>query len=275
MSREGVVSVAAMWHLSPTFQEHLNRLRHAELDMVREWLQPCKKVLEIGGGSGYLASVLASWGCEITCLDLPGSGTGMVRRFPVQEYDGRHLPFPDGQFDVVFSSNVLEHVEALDELLAETRRVLKPHALAVHFMPSSAWRWWTSVAHYFYVVRLGCWILARLHKNWHETPAGMQQGRPGKGIRLQDCWSVIRRSMWAGAHGTYPNAFVELYTFTMRRWLQVFETNGFCPVQVRPTRLFYTGCALLPKWSLDTRSRLSTILGSACNIYVLRPAPKT
>jgi 2-polyprenyl-3-methyl-5-hydroxy-6-metoxy-1,4-benzoquinol methylase len=192
-----MVSVAAVWHLSPNFQEHLDRLRHAELDMVREWMKPCKRVLEIGGGSGYLASVLASWGCEITCLDLPGSATGMVRRFPVQEYDGRHLPFPDGQFDVVFSSNVLEHVEALDELLAETRRVLNPDGVAVHLMPSSAWRWWTSVAHYVYVVRIACWVLARLPKSSRETSTGVEQARPEKDIKLRDCWSVIRRAMWA------------------------------------------------------------------------------
>jgi len=273
MSRENMVSVAAMWHLSPKYQEHLDRLRHAELDMVREWIKPYKKVLEIGGGSGYLASVLSSWGCEITCLDLPGSGSGIIRHFPVQEYDGRHLPFPDGQFDVVFSSNVLEHVEALDELLAETRRVLNPDGVAVHFMPSSAWRWWTSVLHYVYVLRSAWWILVGLRKGWPETSNEVQQARPRNDIRLHDCWALIRRVMWAGAHGAFPNAFVELYTFTMRRWLHVFETNGFCPVQVRPNRLFYTGCALLPKWSLDTRSRLSRILGSACHIYVLRPAP--
>jgi hypothetical protein len=35
-----MVSVAAVWHLSPNFQEHLDRLRHAELDMVREWMKP-------------------------------------------------------------------------------------------------------------------------------------------------------------------------------------------------------------------------------------------
>jgi SAM-dependent methyltransferase len=197
----------------------------------------------------------------------------MVRRFPVQEYDGRHLPFPDGQFDVVFSSNVLEHVEALDELLAETRRVLNPDGVAVHLMPSSAWRWWTSVAHYVYVVRIACWVLARLPKSSRETSTGVEQARPEKDIKVRDCWSVIRRAMWARAHGAFPNAFVELYTFTARRWIQVFETNGFCPVQIRPTRLFYTGCGLLPKWSLGTRSRLSRILGSACHIYVLRPAP--
>ncbi len=43
------------------------------------------------------------------------------------------LPFPDGEFDVVISDQVLEHVEA-DPFAAieETRRVLKPNGVAVH-----------------------------------------------------------------------------------------------------------------------------------------------
>jgi SAM-dependent methyltransferase len=272
ISREGIVSRAAVWRLP---DKHLESLRYAELDMVRGWMKPSKKVLEIGGGSGYLASVLASWGCEITCLDIPGSARGMVRRFPVQEYDGRHLPFSDGHFDVVFSSNVLEHVDALDELLAETRRVLKPDGVAVHLMPSSAWRWWTSVVHYAYVMKCACKILTHLGKGCLKTSTGVQQGGPGKEIQVYSFWAIIKRVMSAGAHGAFPNAIVELYTFSTRRWLHVFETNGFYPVQVRPNRLFYTGCALLPKWSLESRSSLSRILGSAGYIYVLRPAPKT
>jgi SAM-dependent methyltransferase len=41
-------------------------------------------------------------------------------------YDGRSLPFPDGHFDSIFSSEVFEHIFNLPEILPELKRVLKP-----------------------------------------------------------------------------------------------------------------------------------------------------
>jgi SAM-dependent methyltransferase len=40
-------------------------------------------------------------------------------------YDGKTLPFPDGHFDSVFSSEVFEHLFNLPEILDELHRVLK------------------------------------------------------------------------------------------------------------------------------------------------------
>ncbi len=39
------------------------------------------------------------------------------------------LPFPDGSFDFVFSSNAFHHISALDSALFEMRRVLRPGGL--------------------------------------------------------------------------------------------------------------------------------------------------
>lgn len=41
-------------------------------------------------------------------------------------FDGLHLPFADGEVDVVFCKQVLEHVEQPHELLLDVARVLRP-----------------------------------------------------------------------------------------------------------------------------------------------------
>src|SRR5712692_6234620 len=135
------------------FQSHVERLRKAEIGLVKDWFKPGMRVLEIGGGNGYQASFIASWGCEVHSIDLPQAQAERVHYYPVQEYDGKHLPYSNANFDLVFSSNVLEHIGPLGDMLQEIRRVLKPCGLTVHILPSPAWRLWTSAAHYLFLVK--------------------------------------------------------------------------------------------------------------------------
>jgi SAM-dependent methyltransferase len=53
--------------------------------------------------------------------------------------DARHLPFPDTTFDVVFSYSVLQHLAptAVEAVIAECARVLKPGGVALHQLPNS------------------------------------------------------------------------------------------------------------------------------------------
>jgi len=124
------------------------RICAAELERARQYFPSAAKVLEIGGGRGYQAAILASWGMDVTSLDIAGAAA----HHPVQVYDGQRIPFPGRSFDAVFSSNVLEHVEDVEALLGEAARVLKARGVMVHVLPSATWRWWTSVAHYVWVV---------------------------------------------------------------------------------------------------------------------------
>lgn len=50
-------------------------------------------------------------------------------------YDGVHLPFPDGSFDIVLSTQVLEHVFTPDAFLCEIGRVLRPGGRLILSVP--------------------------------------------------------------------------------------------------------------------------------------------
>ena len=45
---------------------------------------------------------------------------------------GEQLPFPDESFDIAYCCDVLEHVDDLDRVLAETSRVLKPGGIYLY-----------------------------------------------------------------------------------------------------------------------------------------------
>ncbi len=45
---------------------------------------------------------------------------------------GEQLPFPDGSFDIAYCCDVLEHVDDLERVLAETSRVLRPGGIYMY-----------------------------------------------------------------------------------------------------------------------------------------------
>jgi SAM-dependent methyltransferase len=241
----------------------LHFLRADELDRLVRYLTPGSRVLELGAGTGYQAAHLKERGFQVEAIDLPGSSLATSRVHPVLDYDGRHIPFPDASFDVVFSSNVLEHVRDVPAMLAETRRVLKPGGSAVHAMPSTTWRLWTTLAGPVDAVPF---LLSVATGRWVPPKRAVPQSR-----LLEFAKGCVTRFAPL-PHGEGGNAFTELRRFSKESWLQVFEENDFEVVTAEPMGLFYTGWFLLGhRWSIESRRRASSVLGSACIVYVVRP----
>lgn len=245
-------------------ERHLERLRRHEIEIVQDWFQPGMRVLDLGGGSGFQASVLASRGCEVLSIDLADRPPSPHVYYPVQAYDGHHIPAPDASFDVVFSSNVLEHIQPLAPILDETRRVLKPEGLAVHIVPSAGWRFWTCITHFPYLMKIVLGLQpAPKRVSPASTPASRRLDRNALTKALKYVFPLF-------PHGEYPNALVEFYYFRRDRWIRVFERNGFDVRHAMGNRIFYTGYELLPNLPLRTRQRLAQRLGSACHVFILQ-----
>lgn len=85
-------------------------------------------LLDVGGGTGYLASQLADLFSRIVIVD---SSAGMLsvatqRDLQTCQASALALPFAPGQFDVVLCSDALHHIKQADQAIAEMYRVLKP-----------------------------------------------------------------------------------------------------------------------------------------------------
>jgi SAM-dependent methyltransferase len=248
--------------------EFLHVIREYEYTKIVKRFSPGVRILEIGGGTGYQAKRLTEDGFIVDSIDIRDSNYAGQLEFPVQPYDGRNIPFSDGSFDVVFSSNVLEHVLDLPYLQAEMKRVLKPGGYCVHLMPTGAWRFWTNVAHYTELLQRLFGLAPRL------IPKGFSKHA------LSDALSVLR--LMAGTakhyavvprHGETGNALSEIVTFSSRHWKRHFAKQLFTINEATPVGLFYTGHMVLgPRLSLSARQKLAKWLGSACVIYVVRPA---
>ncbi|HPJ17463.1 MAG TPA: class I SAM-dependent methyltransferase [Candidatus Woesebacteria bacterium] len=83
-----------------------------------------KKVLEVGGGNGYISQFLNPL-CDLTVLDI--SEHELANNPAKTKVCGSayQLPFEPNSFDIVFCSNLLHHLNFPQKALAEMRRVSK------------------------------------------------------------------------------------------------------------------------------------------------------
>ena len=206
------LSVAHAGASLPRSGDWVGDVRNVELARIREFLPSWGRVLDFGAGAGHQALRLQELGFEVEAVDLDSSSPLEKRVFPVRGYDGGTLPFADAQFDIVMSSNVLEHVEFLSQILAELSRVLKPDGRMLHIMPSASWRLWTTLAEFPAAPR-------NLVRGLRSGPTG-RRAQAGMS-RLQ--WTLMQlawpiRPFLFRPHGTGGSAVTELWTFSRSSW---------------------------------------------------------
>jgi SAM-dependent methyltransferase len=124
-------------------------VRTVYLDLKKAFKETAGKVLEIGCGLQPYRHLL-SHQTEYYALDWEGSDDYFAYRAKdVLYYDGTKFPFKDGIFNLVFHTEVLEHVYHLGPFLSECYRVLAkdgqmlftvPFAARTHYIPYDYWR---------------------------------------------------------------------------------------------------------------------------------------
>jgi ubiquinone/menaquinone biosynthesis C-methylase UbiE len=96
-------------------------------------------VLNIGVGSGFLEQHLVSKGWRVRSLDPTESAIQKLRQMGIEADMGfiEALPYEDDTFDVVFCSEILEHLSAgqIKTGLKESFRVLKPGGYLIGTVP--------------------------------------------------------------------------------------------------------------------------------------------
>jgi len=140
-------TLASMVGVTGRTPDDLRRFDHAYLDFYPYLLEyvPAdlggNRVLEVGLGYGTLGGVLVDRGAAYTGVDIARGPVEMMgHRIALagrsQECDARQasaleLPFPDAEFDSVYSIGCLHHTGDLARAVTEVRRVLRPGGRAV------------------------------------------------------------------------------------------------------------------------------------------------
>lgn len=99
------------------------------------------RALDIGCGDGQFSGLLADAAMTVTGADVAEAALARARarhpglRFVRVPFDGE-LPFEDGDFELVWASEVIEHVADTARWLSEIRRVLAPRGRLLLTTPS-------------------------------------------------------------------------------------------------------------------------------------------
>jgi SAM-dependent methyltransferase len=248
--------------------EHLRTIRDAEIDRFTCMFSPGARILEIGAGTGQQALALSQRGFDIVAIEMPDSNYKDARVFPVLEYDGKHIPLNDANVDIVFSSNVLEHVPDLHQMNREIRRVLKPNGYCVHVMPTHSWRFWTTASAFPDAFLYAATLKSQLLPRWTSGSSIIKQLAPG-------WWGVVQhlsRPFRQTRHGERGNLISETWLFHPSWWRRAFKADGFEIIRDFPMGHFYTGNMVLgSRLRMESREKLAKVLGSACHLFQVRP----
>jgi SAM-dependent methyltransferase len=120
------------------------------LPLADEWLAGRRRVLDIGTGEGQLARRLAADGIEVVGIDPTANQiVEAARRGGGPRYlraGAASLPLARGSFDAAVACLVFEHIDDVDEAIAEVARVLAPGGRFMLFLnhpllqtPGSGW----------------------------------------------------------------------------------------------------------------------------------------
>lgn len=142
------------------------------MDFQRFPVSPGDRILDMGCGAGRHAFELYRRGADVVAFDLDQDELdGVQKMFAAMRFEGEapedataetvqgdalDLPFPDGTFDKIIASEVLEHIPDDMAAMAELRRVLKPGGQLAVTVPS-------------WLPERICWALS---EDYHTAPGG-------------------------------------------------------------------------------------------------------
>ena len=178
-----------MWPRTETGEKkHRKRKRELEISLILETLPDFLKerssdrrdeikILEFGTGDGFQIPYLQKIG-RVTVTDLYRSET--LEKLPTVSFHECSItdtPFQDGEFDLVFSNHVLEHIDNLNQAFEELKRIGAPDCLYAFALPTNLWLLFSIPAQYYRTVRM-IWRKVRSFflptgKNWPRKRARM------------------------------------------------------------------------------------------------------
>lgn len=229
------------------WQPYLHQLRTREIELI---FARCPRDafacgLELGAGDGFQSTLLSRYVRRLIATDyrpidcrprgqrseLASAGDnreGALVSFMTCDAERVDEVFAAAQFDLIFSSNMMEHLPDPGRALAGMLSVLDDDGIAIHVVPSPFWKLSHLAGFYPNAMlgRLDRWLRrSRVSTRqegetagleWENNPKIASRGRP-----------YLARLLWPAAHGASGSNLKEFELFSRRYWTAQFAAAGF------------------------------------------------
>lgn len=105
------------------------------IDQLETWSEGATSVLDFGAGNGRFAVALSERGREVSAIEADPELRAGIAAQGVATYDNLD-DVPRGQFDAVYSINVLEHIEDDRGILRALHDILRPGGRLLIYVPA-------------------------------------------------------------------------------------------------------------------------------------------
>lgn len=244
--------------------EWLHHVRNIELKTLEEILQLNKnlKILEIGGGDGYQAKVLADKGFSVVSIDIEPR---LPQVFPVKKIDNTTLNFSDETFDIIFTSHVLPHVQNIEQMFNEIKRIVKKDGIIVHVVPTTGWSFITNIWHYLFIPKyLFRSIKKRIFKKEQLQIENIQK------IEIHESSQNKIKKLFLHPLGENPSFIHELVYFSRKHWIKLFLDNGFKIIEIKNSSYITSGYGIFRFKLVSFRKIFGKYFFSSSYCFVLK-----
>jgi 2-polyprenyl-3-methyl-5-hydroxy-6-metoxy-1,4-benzoquinol methylase len=215
--------------------------------------------IEVGAGDGYQSRLLKKHIMDFTCTEYDEPTFDKINklegvnylRLDVAEIESR---FPQKYFDLIFSSNVMEHVIDIGTALRGMRKVLKDDGVMIHVMPNRMWKFIQMI------LWIPCKSIASLKERSckDEGHLEMQAQDYLRGIGMI---KKLLNNLNPKTHGINQSNYKEYIEFGKGPWTEKITNAGFQVESIKKMQ-FHTPYRIEPAWM----RQILTSFGISCAI---------
>ncbi len=215
--------------------------------------------IEVGGGDGYQSRLLKKYIKHFACTEYDEHIFNKMNRLEGVDYlrlDVAEIEshFPQKYFDLIFSSNVLEHVIDIGTALRGMRKVLKDDGVMIHVMPNRMWKFVQMI------LWIPCKSIANLRKRSY-TDEGHLEMQAQNRLRGIGMLKKLLNNLNPKTHGINQSNYKEYIEFGKGPWTEKITKAGFQVKSIKKMQ-FHTPYRIEPAWM----RQILTSFGISCTI---------
>ncbi len=229
--------------------------------------------LELGCGSGRHSKRLAHYCKKLIAMEyneerLFEKSSGKISFILGDAQDLSR--FDDAAFDLVFSSNLIEHLPNIDGCISECARVSNDEGVIIHMVPNRTWKTFNLGLYYPYLIKT---LLGRALSRFNTSesgPANASEAQLDMNLNPLQERPFLHKFIPGKPHGISASHWREYSVWGEKHWINIFERNGLEVVKII-RQPFYAGY----ESDFNLLLRLGNYFGwSACTGYILKKAQR-